>query len=240
MNLKQDSQEIAIALTPLYTPANVGGGHDVSHVLRMIEIGKKIKLHLDFDWDEYVIVCWLHNIDRCHTYKKDIKKQGLANVISGLINDLTTSGFAKTQMLVAILQHNKKDDDLEFDSSLLTALRIADKLDRLGPLGIVACAAHRGGEKPAYHPTQPFGYDQTHEDGIKTIYTDYFRVLEWYGMLPYDWARDLVNKKLFTVYIDFLRALGEEIALVTQTENAIENDIQRALGQYYQEFSPKL
>jgi len=237
MEMVEFIKRLAMQLTIDYSPRNVGGGHDYTHVLRMIKLGDKIKKHLDFNWHEYVMACWLHNIDRCKCHQEDIKKKGLLSVLLGLLDGAPLDDKAKLRVIIAAHEHHKKDDEPQ-DSQLLMALRIADKLDRLSPLGIMAGAAHRGGEFPAYNPDKPFGYADTGEDSIRNIYVDYFRILEWYGMLPADWARDLVNKEYLHAFIQFLRVLGLEIAEVCNTKNNIEDDIKKALGNYYRELCP--
>jgi len=53
------------------------------------------------------------------------------------------------------MQHGKKDDEPN-DSSLLTVLRVGDKLDRLGSIGLVMAALHRGLNLPLFDSQKPF------------------------------------------------------------------------------------
>ena len=246
-------------LRPKYMPqANCQGGHDVTHVERLIAIGKKITF-LKFNMDEFVTAAWLHNLDRVPALPKGIeicleaeaekmflddpviteenveafiRTLGLGIYCSMLLERSPFNEWAQDRIVNAVMQQGKKDDELG-DSPLLTALRIADKLDRMGPLGIIANASFRGDNLLPYDPINPFGYDSTAEGKITTIYNGYFQILEWYGMLPSDEARDLVDQKKLRFFISFLRMLGEEISEATGAENQVEDDIKKALGAHY-------
>lgn len=216
-----------------YTPPNLAGGHDVTHVERLAARGRKIGTILKFDPDELAAAVWLHNLDRATLLGPEIKEAGgLANYCRTLLIDSPFNPEQRERIIDAVLQHPKKDDDPS-DSPLLTALRIADKLDRIGPLGILSIPAFRGPNLLPYDSKQPFGYDSTVEGKLKSIYNDFFRVLEWYGMLPSDEARSLVNIQRLRFFAEFLRMLGEEIAELTGAENLVEKDIRKALGTYY-------
>lgn len=247
-----------------YTPSNIAGGHDFTHVKRMILLGLRIAAtgKLDFDMGEFEAAAWLHNLDRTRSLKDRIKARGeewaklhleeylrldpdeddRERLIHSKGVEMTCfdrlrggpfDGEAQARIVDAVMQHNKKDDDLERDSTLLTAIRIADKLDRFGALGVLASAAFRGSDLLAYDPDQPFDYLSTVEGKLKSLYNDLFRILEWYGMLPYDWAREMVVLKRMDFFVNFIRTLGEEIAEATGKPNWSEGDIKKALGQYY-------
>ncbi len=257
-------------LKPGYAPRAMGtGGHDFTHVERLIAIGKTIrgKTKIDFDWNEFVTAVWLHNLDRAPAFRKDIERYGktwaLANEDSlreyGADNEdvkafvrarglefycyelLEPSPFgpeARERIVKAVMEHPKFKDE-PGNSTLLTALRIADKVDRMGPLGIMASGAFRGKDVLPYDSEHPFGYGSTEEGRMKTLYDDLFRVMEWFGMLPSDEARSVVNERYFWFFISYVRMLGEEIAERTGTHNTVELDIQRALGGYYDRFVRK-
>jgi len=221
-------------LRPRYAlPAGVGG-HDVTHVERMVAMEPKIATILDFDPDEYVVAAWLHNIDRNPETKKRIKEEHIS--IQELCHEFLVSspfdGDARVRIVNAVVQHPKKDDD-PGDSTLLTALRIADKIDRMGPLGVIASTAFRGSELPPYDTKHPFGYSSTVEGKLRSIYNDLFRILEWYGMLPSEKARALVNRERLLFFVNYIRELGAEIAETTRLPNRVEDDIRRALGDHY-------
>lgn len=219
---------------PLYASERVTPGHGEDHVRRMIAMGLRIKeaTGLEFDLEEYHVAVVLHNLDR--SVKKVIT--GFGSLEAYAQDLLRSSSFAeheKARIVDAVVQHSKKDDE-PGDSPLLTALRIADKLDRLGPLGVMALIAHASSRGlPCYDPEQPFGYESTVEDRMNTIYDSFFRTLEWVGMLPSDEARSLINKDDLRAYIEYLRALGRQIARECGVENRVEDDIYRALGGTY-------
>ncbi len=228
-------RSLELYLKPHYAPPNIFGGHDYTHVQRMVRLGSQIRdrLNIDFAMDEFVTAVWLHNLDRASSLKHDIQKAGgLSNYCLLLLATSSFNIHQRERILDAVMQHSKKDDDPS-DSALLTALRVADKLDRIGPLGILASAADRGGLLLPYNDKKPFQVESTAEKNLQTIYNDLIRVLEWYGMLPSDKARSLVNKRRLKFYIEFLRMLGEEVSEVTNKENRVEEDVQKALGPYY-------
>lgn len=246
------------------------GGHDTTHVERLISIGKIVQriTKLQFDWNEFVAAVWLHNLDRALKLRKEIEERGAAwaqknqAYFDDLIHDeedvkafirvrgleiycrelLEWSPFnedARDRIVDAVLHHSKFADE-PGDSPLLTALRIADKVDRMGPSGIRDAAAHRGQVLPPYDEQRPFGYGSTEEDRMKTLYDDLFRILEWYGMLPSEEARRVVNMEYFCFYILYVRMLGKEIADRLGIENKVEEDIKQALGQHYAEIMHEL
>lgn len=239
------NQALAERLHDPYTPPNISGGHDFTHVERMCRMEPDIKKRtgLDFDHNEFVAAVWLHNLNRCNDkqIKETIeaasgaagsKKEELANYCRIILANSPFDLEQRERIIDAVLQHDKKDDESD-DSPLLTALQIADKLDWLGTLGILAIAAHSGARFLPYNPDKPFGYDSTAEKKLKSIYNDFFRVLEWYGMLPSDEARSLVDIRKLRFFIQFLRMLGEEIAEATGEENLVDDNIRKALGPYY-------
>ena len=233
------SEVIGTKLRPHYTMPHGSGGHDISHVERMIARGPRIAevTGLVFDHDEFAAAVWLHNIDRGAAVRGVSDIASLEQIVRIQLTETDFDNAAKDRIVDAVLQHNKKDD-APGDSTLLQAVRIADKLDRLGPLGVLSAAAFRGSELPLYDPKQPFGYTSTAEgETMKTVYIDLFRVMEWVGMLPSDQARSLIDREDVTAFISFVRSLGREIARQCNVPNKIEDDIKKALGPFYDRYA---
>jgi hypothetical protein len=252
-------------LAPHYGPPQYSAGNDIDHIRRVIQIAESARginlgngRILDFDSDELRAAALLHEMDRSRSlgeeigkraekiYRNNSQSQPDPKILRRTgIRDLAKEylrggGFQPDQeerIITAVLEHSKKDDDLEHDSGVLTALRIGDKIDRMGPLGLISAAAHRGGSASLYDFRHPFGYGSTEEGRMKTVFDDHFRVFEWYAMLPCDDARELANPR-FRMRIFFMRELAKEIAAASGVENRIEEDLKRALGQYYNEFPP--
>ena len=217
---------------------NGSGGHDITHVERMIAMGQRIETAtgLDFDPDEYSAAVWLHNIDRGAAVRGVSEIISLEEIVRSILHETAFNFEAVNRIVDVVLQHSKKDDGPD-DSTLLQAVRIADKLDRLGPLGVVSSAAFRGSELPLYNPAQPFGYTSTAEGKtMRTVYIDLFRIMEWVKMLPSDQARGLINHGDMKAYVSYVRALGAQIARSCGVENGVEADIEKALGAYYAEY----
>jgi hypothetical protein len=220
--------------------------HDLDHSREMIRMARQIKAiqHCKtLDLEEFEVACIIHSTDRSMTLRElmGLKsetpfKEMLDRWKSYLTKLLSLSPFDDTsreRIIDAVLQHPKKQDDLEHDSVLLTALRIADKVVRFGPLGILSMAAnHR--DNPLYDRNQPFNYTSSVENKLKSVYNDFCRVLEWYGMLPFDEARTLIPMEYLLYQINFMRKLGKQIAEITEKANESENDIIKALGKYYE------
>lgn len=225
-------------LVPLYTMPNSPGGHDILHVLRMIALGPKIAqaTGLQFSMVEFEAAVWLHNIDRGAAVKGAAKIISLEQLVRATLDATAFGVDAKVRIIDVVLRHSKKDDELG-DSTLLQAVRIADKLDRLGPLGIISAAAFRGSELPLYDPEHPFGYTSTAEGRMKTVYNDFFRIMEWVGMLPSNQARSLINRQDMIAFVEYVRALGAEIARRHDVKNEVEADIKKALDTHYKEFA---
>jgi hypothetical protein len=187
--------------------------------------------------DEYRAAVWLHNIDRCTALKEEKENAGgLRSYLAVLLLSADFSPEAKERITAAVLQHSKKDDELG-DSTLLIALRIADKLDRFNPTGIVEAAASWG-HLPIFDPQMPFSYDSAEAGehgtaGHQSIYQTFFRVVEWIPMLPTQWARELISRDHLRLLITFLRLLGAQAAAQFNVPNRVEDDLRRALGPCY-------
>ncbi len=107
--------------------------------------------------------------------------------------------------------------------------RLGEKM--LTPLNIMSGPAHRH-DLPHYDTDQPFGYKTNTDCHLKF----HFWNVEWYGMLPYDWARELVDKDFFRQFLMYLRELGRDISERHGIQNGIEEDLKTALGPYYEEW----
>lgn len=225
--------DLSERLKPHFMPPLTAGGHEYTHCQRMISIGKQINF-LAFNWHEFVAAVWLHNLDRSTAYRATIENTGLAPAVRNLLLHSPFLEAIRERIIKAVVLHSKKDDSPD-DTPLLTALRIADKIDRISASGILTSAAFHGGSLLLYDPAQPFGYDSSQRKP-RTIYEDMLFVLEWYKMLPSDDARALVTIDRRRLRLAFLRGLGDEVAERHGVENRVEEDIQRALGPYYEEW----
>ncbi len=220
-------------LTPEYIPPKVFGGHDFTHVKQLISLAKnRIYRVVFFNMDEFEAAAWLHNLDRAAGFQNRISIEGLGSVCRLLLENSPFGNEICERIVKAVCEHSKKDDE-PGDSSLLVALRIADKIDRFSPSGILAIAAHSGMSYAAYDPKHPFGYTSTEEGKLRSTYNNFFRVLEWYGMLPSDQARALIHTQDLWLFVSFLRRFGEEISRHTGVSCTVEEDIQKALGDHY-------
>ncbi len=225
-------------LKQLYTPPNVTAGHDVDHCDRMAKWGPKIlgiqglpeQGPLQFDMDQYTAACWLHNIDRAFRTKTEAY-----NKLFALLEESPFDEAAKKDIEEVVKLHPKFADE-PGDSHLLTALRIADKVDRIATptLGVLVAAAFQGSRLVMYDRGNPFNYGSTAEDKLKSIYTDFFRQLEWYGMLPSEEARGLVSIDSMRFYVMFIRQFAADIVHHLGRENDVEDDLRKALGSYYE------
>lgn len=233
-------------LTPYYTPPATLGGYDLNHILEMVALGPRIAAiprYSSLNRGEFEVAVWLHNTDRPDKLARMIRKgdEGSDRRWAGYLNEpLEGSPFSREErdrIVSAILEHPKLMDEPD-DSVLLTALRIADKVVRFGPLGMMGQPANRGQTQMFYNPEDPFKWASTAERSLTHVINDYFRVLEWYTMLPCDEARSLIDPEDFAVQLAYLRQLGKQISRVTGKRNEIECCIARALGPHYVRFAP--
>lgn len=225
-------------LTPLYQPQAMGvGGHDVTHVLRMLGMEEEIAELLDFDTHEYQAAVWLHNADRSPQLLESFPGASLEAVLHKLLEPSPFDDATRSRITNAVLEHGKRDDGPN-DSALLRGLRLADKWDRIGPFGVIGGSAFRGSRLLPYDPADPFGYDSTAEGRMKTLYHDFFRILEWYAEFPL--IRRLAKKhpERMRLFLDFVRAFGSEMAERHHIKSLVEEDIKKALGPYYDEWHP--
>ncbi len=224
-----------------YSKENVVGDHTHLHTGRMVKMGPRIfgiegfgGRRLNFDLHEYEAAVQLHNLDRSHFFEEKIKGVGLANLCRQLLGSGPFDEAARERIVDAATRHSKKDDE-PGDSDLLQAVRIADKVDRFAPNVLVGCGTSCPTLLAYDDSPNPFWCGgTTRENEVKTQYKMFFRVAEWYAMLPSDEARALVNPRFLKLFIEFLRCFGEEISGYVGVPNRAEEDIRMALGPYYQ------
>ncbi len=227
------AQAIQAWLSPIYVSPHGEGGHDLIHVCAIEKLGLRIAQFLSFDPEEYRVASWLHNLDRCFALQPEIQRAGgLKQYLGAILGRSPFNEASRNRIVDAILQHSKRLDE-PADSSLLTALRIADRVERFTPLNIIASAAHRGHELPLYDRSQPFGFRTMRP----CVFKFFFWNLEWVGMLPSDEARALINPAYLRFFLDFLRLLGRDIAEREGIENRVEEDLKAALGAYYEKWA---
>lgn len=227
---------IARTLRADFVPPEVVGGHDYTHCERMLAIGRKIDW-LKFEWVEFELAVWFHNLDRHEDYIPAIRQRGFADVCRGFIDADEFSPEMRERVIDAVTKHDLKDEPSDA-SDLLKALRIADKVDRIGALGIIASAACRHNMMP-YDPERPFGQVNTSSVGIQTVYDDLMRLLEYYSILD-DRAKKLVPGSRVKFLVDFIRELGTEIAEATGKPNTVESDIAKVIdSKIYQILGPR-
>jgi len=231
-------EHLSALLGPLYTPPQGSGGHDLPHVLRMVRMYPEIaELVPGVDETEYEITVWLHNIDRCPYYQARMGIKDLTATLYELLEESGLGNEAQERIAQAVKEHNKRLDDAG-DSPLLQALRLADKWDRIGVLGAISGFAWLGCVRPAYDPKDPFGYGSTVEERWKTLYQNFYRILEWYADFPL--IRELVHRHSwrFENLLRFIRAFGRELSYAHELPNKVEDDIRKCLGVYYNEWLP--
>jgi hypothetical protein len=235
--------ELIAKLTPAYIAQ---GCHDLPHVLRMEAMYPEIVgFFPDLDEEQFRIAVWLHNLDRCTSYKKLVKEMGLELSLHSFMGGAMRPEQFLREIVTAVLEHSKFLDGPN-DSALLHGLRLADKWDRIGILGGISSFQWLGCVLPAYDTTIPFGYGSTAEGdlaksgkgGYGTLYQSMYRVLEWYPTFPL--IRDLVKRHpwRFKHFLLFLRGFAMEVAEAHGVPNTVEDDIRRCLGEHYVNWLP--
>ncbi len=230
------------------------GGHDVTHVLRIVNMEPQIREVVPgFDHYEYRAAAWFHNADRSPDFMNPVQvpkvgermgepehwrfSQSFEVAVRKLLEESPFDCDARDRIVDAAVHHGKKHDSLT-DSVLLQALRLADKWDRLGVMGTNAGGAFYGAYLLPYNPESPFGVSSTAEGGMSTLYHNFFRILEWYAMS--EGIRILVERhpERMRIFLAVVRAWGEEIASGHGIQNEVEQDIRNALGLHYDAWKP--
>lgn len=189
--------------------------------------------------NEFVTAVWLHNVDRTPGFRAAIATESIRTVLLKLLQGSPFDTEARERIVSAAdpKNHGRRDDD-PADTLLLGALRLADKWDRIGPLGVIGGPAFRGSRMLPYDPGNPFGYEDTAEHGMKTLYHDFFRILEWVRDFPL--VRELCNEHPHRLrfFLAYVRAFGAEVAERHDIENRVEEDIEKAMGFFYEAWAP--
>src|SRR3989338_10316833 len=229
------------SLRSAFSKENAKGDHTYLHTGRMKKMGPRLQGTLGangrplvFDLDEYFVAVDLHNLDASLSFKREIKERGYRAVCERLLAPGPFNAEAKERIIRAVTEHSKKDDE-PGDSDLSVALRSADKIDRFAPSMLPGCGTCNPNLLAYDDSPNPFwGGEGTREGEVKTQYKAYFRNLEWYGMLPSDEARALVNPRFLKLIVEFLRCFGSEIAGHLGIPNRAEDDIRMAFGKHYE------
>ncbi len=249
--------ELESKLRGEYTLDMVDGPHDWTHPFRVAELGPQLSRHLGFDRDEFRAAAWLHNLDRHRGYKARIeyeagrralgrKGQHLADLIREERREHVQAAFREIGLgflegspfgpdaQARILEAAAKHATAEWvgDSGLLTALKSADRIDWLGPIGIGG-AFYFWTANGMYDAVRPF--DQSLGDPRRDALTDMLRQLEWYAMLPSDGVREIADERM-KARMAFMRAFAAEISAAHRVPNTIESALRGALGPYYSKF----
>lgn len=215
-------------LSPLYS-TEAAAGHDVGHVQRMVAMGARITHLPDLDLDAYAAAVWLHNLDRVPELKAKIEESSLHEAALGYLRSSPFGSEVREDIAVAVATHGKKDDEAG-DSSLLKALRAADKVDRLGPRGVLTSAMIHA-HLPLYDPNRnPFCVELGEDGWPLTIYDDIAgRLMEWPLLMPTE-VRYLIDTDRMRALVAYARGLSEEVCREHGLQNGVEDDLQKALG----------
>ncbi|PIR89080.1 MAG: hypothetical protein COU07_03245 [Candidatus Harrisonbacteria bacterium CG10_big_fil_rev_8_21_14_0_10_40_38] len=223
----------------LYSFQNTQSGHDVAHPLRMILVMQEMTSppFPSFDSTELETAIWLHNLDRAKSLKERISYLGLRIVAERFLDQSPFCRKTKDEIILAVTEHSKKDDESD-DPPLLQLVRILDKVDRLRhpTIELVSCGACYGDKLPLYRLKNPFGYKSAIKE-YRSVYDNFFRILEWVGMLPLEAARNLAGTDNIQFFVTMVRHFGKDVAKSLSIENRVEEDIKKALGIYYDRYA---
>ncbi len=217
MELRSDSEEIKILsaieekLTPAYQLNVAKGGHDISHILRMLKIAdtltKDSKTMELFPVNPFLlkIAIWFHNIDRTSYFK--FSSQGeKTSFIEKTLSDLELLKKETELIIDVVLKHSWRND--ESDSSLLVLLRDTDMLD-IGAVGVFRIAAHH--DIPHYNLEDFKGKSPADADEkLESHIEDVKFCLEWEDMIRTPGGRKLGQKR-FAFMKTFLQEVKREL-----------------------------
>ncbi|MFA5775971.1 MAG: hypothetical protein WC988_00170 [Patescibacteria group bacterium] len=234
-------------LEPLYHIPHVVGGHEISHVRMMLARAKGVLEAIsryypgldpadDGTFTELLAAIWWHNVDRVREWKVDVQKAGGDEPY--VLMQLADSPFendARARIAYAVANHSQRECQIGEHPWLLVALMDLDKMVRLFPLNVIEGAQHQLEDNPIYDPEPEHLFD--YKKARRSLWRAFMWNLEWVPMLSCDEVRALIEKAHFRAFIDFLRALGADIAEREGVPNGVEGQIELALGEYYQEFA---
>jgi uncharacterized protein len=166
------SNDILIQKTEEFVKARLDGegtGHDWWHVVRVINIARKIHSIEGGDWFVIELALLLHDIGDGKVIKKDnddysiaedflVSQQVPAKTISRVMSIIKTMSYSKSFDLM------EKDDSIEFN-----IVQDADRLDAIGAIGVGRAFAYGGSRaRPLYDPTYTSREFKSSEDFKKT------------------------------------------------------------------------
>lgn len=156
--------------------ADADMAHDLSHIRRVVANAKMLAAEVGADLAVVVPAAWLHD---CVTVPKNspLRAQASRLAAEAAADFLQSNGYPRehiAEICHAVAAHSFSAQ-IAPETLAAKVVQDADRLDSLGAIGVIRCAATNAGfGVPIYHPDEPFPQQRTPND--KEFMLDHFYV----------------------------------------------------------------
>lgn len=191
---------------------NPDPSHDLSHVLRVVRLAKKIAKDEGANLWVVVPAAYLH--DCVYISKSDSRRKEASRISAdkavNLLSDWKYPEQYYSDIHHAILTHSFSAN-LQASTLEAKVVQDADRLDAIGAVGIMRCFGFSGlAKRPFYDYQDPFSYSRELDDKSYTLDHFYTKLLKLTDMLHTDSAKKEAVIRLQTMN-NFLADFKKEI-----------------------------
>ncbi len=146
-----------------------GTGHDWWHVVRVVNIARKIHSIEGGDWSVIELTLLLHDVGDGKVIGKDEDDYSIAQSFLESQN-VPTQTISKILSIIKTMSYSKSFDDIEKDDSIeFKIVQDADRLDAVGAIGVARAFTYGGSRlRPLYDPDYKSKEFKSSDDFKKT------------------------------------------------------------------------
>jgi len=198
MNIKTLTEE-----TERFVKARLNGegtGHDWWHVVRVVNIARKIHETEGGDWTVVHITLLLHDVGDRKVINKDDDDYSIAEDFL-ISQSAPTEMIHKVMAIIKTMSYSKSFDDIEKDNSIeFQIVQDADRLDAIGAIGVGRAFAYGGSRSrllydPEYTPQEFTSSEAYKKAEGSTIHHFYEKLLLLKDGLNTDSAKEIANRR---------------------------------------------
>jgi len=192
------------------------GGHDFSHTNRVRIYAKIIAKSMNYDLFKAELAALLHDIG--NSVQREKHGHYSAKLSNKILSNHDISENTRKEIITAVEEHDKI-----FAKTLLgKILQDADKLDSMGPIGIMRMFEHNLGKLPLYNPRKTFSPPRIRKDSrsrcfihkkdVKYISDVFYMAICFEKMLNFRTSKIMAREKI-KIMKDFIRIVKKELSM---------------------------
>lgn len=177
-----------------------GTGHDWWHVVRVVNIARKIHAIEGGDWNSIHLALLLHDVGDRKVIKKDDDDYSIAETFLRQ-QRVSEDTITKVMTIIKTMSYSKSFDNLEKDDSIeFKIVQDADRLDAIGAIGVGRAFAYGGSRSRLLYDPHYESKAFVSSEGYKksegtTIHHFYEKLLLIKDKLNTNTAKDLAHQR---------------------------------------------